>query len=79
MQATQETERTYHVRVEMGSKSYRTKQEYTRAQAEEINHIAIESARSARGDDSGIVPKSVELVKRLHLPAAAPKDPIPTA
>ena len=48
MQSTQETERTYRVRVEMGAKTYRTKQQYTREQAKEIHHIAIESARSAR-------------------------------
>ena len=63
MQATQDTERTYRVRVEMGSKTYRTQQQYTRAQAEEISKIALESARAARGGDSGIVPKEVELVK----------------
>ena len=62
MQTAEDTERTYRVRVEMGAKTYRTKQQYTREQAEEVHHIAIESARSARGNDNGIVPREFELV-----------------
>ena len=61
-QATQEEARTYRLTVEMGAKSYQTKLRYTREQAEEICHIAVESARSARGDDTGIVPRPTEVV-----------------
>ena len=55
MQATQDTERTYHITLDMGGKKqYNTKHTYTREQAEEISEIAAESARVAAGSNSQI-------------------------
>lgn len=54
MQATAETEITRHITVQMGSKTYETEHEYTRAQAEEVHKMVVESAREAVGDDGSI-------------------------
>ena len=62
MQATAETEITYQLVVQMGKRKYETELEYTRAQAEEINKMVVESARAARGNDWSIRPRKVKPV-----------------
>lgn len=54
MQATAEAEITRHITVQMGNRTYETEHEYTRAQAEEIHKMIIESAREAAGNDWSI-------------------------
>ena len=48
MQATDEAEVTYQLVVQMGKRKYETELEYTRAQAEEINKMVVDSARGSR-------------------------------
>ena len=62
MQATKEAESTRHITVRMGNRTYRTELEYTRAQAEEVHKMVVESARAARGNDWSIEPREFELV-----------------
>ena len=62
MQATEEAESTRHITVRMGNRTYRSELEYTRAQAEEIHKMVVESARAARGNDRSIEPREFELV-----------------
>ena len=62
MQATDEAEVTYQLTVQMGNRTYETELEYTMAQAEEINKIALESARAAVGNDWSIKPRKVEFI-----------------
>ena len=62
MQATDEAEVTRHITVQMGSRTYETEHEYTRAQAEEIHKMVIESAREAVGNDWSIEARKFELV-----------------
>ena len=50
MQATDEAEITRHITVRMGKKTYETEHEYTRAQAEEVHKMVVESARAAVGN-----------------------------
>ena len=59
MPATQDTERTYHVRIQMGDEPVRTKLTYTREQAKEITELVTESARRALAYDQ-IVPIKTE-------------------
>lgn len=54
MQATDEAEITRHITVRMGKKTYETEHEYTRAQAEEVHKMVVESARSAVGNNWSI-------------------------
>lgn len=61
MEATQESERTRRVTVRMGSRTYRSENEYTRAQAEEIHKMVLESARAAVGNNWSIKPRKFEL------------------
>ena len=61
MQATDEAEVTRHITVQMGSRTYETKHEYTRAQAEEVHKMVVESARAAVGNDWSIEPREFEL------------------
>lgn len=60
MQATEDTERTYQLVVQMGNRKYETELEYTRAQAEEINKMVLESARAAAGNEWSIRPRKVK-------------------
>ena len=62
MQATDEAEITRHITVRMGDRTYRTELEYTRAQAEEVHKMVIESARAARGNDWSIKARKFKLV-----------------
>ena len=55
MQTTEDTERKYHVRIQMGDEPVRTKLTYTREQAKEITELVTESARRALAYDE-IVP-----------------------
>lgn len=54
MQATEEAEITRHITVRMGERTYETEHEYTRAQAEEIHKMVVESARAAVGNNWSI-------------------------
>ena len=54
MQATDEAEVTRHITVQMGSRTYETEHEYTRAQAEEVHKMVVKSARAAVGNDWSI-------------------------
>lgn len=64
MNTPQESERRYHVTINMGGKrEYHTKHTYTREQAEEISEIAAESARVAAGGNSHIVSAPVQVVE----------------
>ena len=64
MRASQESERRYHVTVNMGGKrEYHTKHTYTREQAEEISEIAAESARVASGGNSQILSEPLKVVE----------------
>ena len=47
MQATQDTERRYHVQIPMGHERVRTRLKYTREQAKEINDLVVQSAKLA--------------------------------
>ena len=60
MQATDEAEVTYQLVVQMGKQKYETELEYTRAQAEEINKMVVDSARAAVGNDWSIRPLKVK-------------------
>ena len=62
MQATDEAEVTYQLVVQMGKRKYETELEYTRAQAEEINKMVIDSARAAVGNDWSIRPLKVKSI-----------------
>ena len=62
MQATKEAEITYQLVVQMGKRKYETELEYTRAQAEEISKMVVESARAAVGNDWSIRPLKVKPV-----------------
>lgn len=61
MQATDEAEITRHITVTMGKRTYETEHQYTRAQAEEIHKMVIESAREAVGNDWSIKARKFEL------------------
>ena len=64
MQPTQDTERRYHVTINMGGKrEYNTRHTYTREQAEEISDIAAESARVAAGSNSQILSEPLKVVE----------------
>ena len=64
MQTTQDSERRYHVTINMGGKrEYNTRHTYTREQAEEISEIAAESARAAAGSNSQILAEPLKVVE----------------
>ena len=60
MQATDEAEVTYQLVVQMGKRKYETELEYTRAQAEEVSKMVVESARADVGNDWSIRPLKVK-------------------
>ena len=62
MQATQDTDRKYQLTIKLGSREFETQHHSTRAQAEEISKIAIDSDRAARGNGRDIKPRPIELV-----------------
>ena len=62
MQATKGAEQQYQLTIKLGGRKFETEQQYTRAQAEEISRIAVESARAARGNDQDILPRPIEVV-----------------
>lgn len=63
MQAAQDTEQQYQLTIKLGGRKFETQHHYTRAQAEEISKIAVESARAARGNDQDILPRPIEVVR----------------
>lgn len=63
MQTAQETERRYHITLNLPGRKYETKFAYTMDQVEEISEIVAESARSVTGCGEDIVMHPPKVVK----------------
>ena len=63
MQTAQDTERRYHITLNLPGRKYETKFAYTKDQVEEIREIVAESARSVAEHEEGIVMQPLKMVK----------------
>ena len=63
MQASQDTERRYHITLNLPGRKYETKFAYTMDQVEEIRDIVAESARSVTGYGEDIEMQPLKVVK----------------